>query len=109
MIKLDWIKKASDHLGITLGKARGLWDFFEAQTLAELQYPDGGGVILVPGVGKIKRVYRAPSSRRNPRTGDSVEVPAKIVVKLVPGRGIKEFLNPDLVKGDGVDGKEEES
>ena len=101
MTKLEWIQGVSHHLGVTHEKAQGLWDFLETQTLAELHYPHGSGVALVPGVGKLKRVYRAPKRSRNPRTNEAVDVPAKVAVKLVPGRGIREFLNPDLAGNGG--------
>lgn len=36
----------------------------------------GGGEITLPGIGKIKTVARKARTGRNPRTGQTIEIPA---------------------------------
>ena len=48
-----------------------------------------GGEINLTGYLKISTVQRAARTGRNPRTGESVPVPASIGVKIQPGARLK--------------------
>ena len=65
--------------------------FFDeiAQRLAE------GGRVELRGFGTFSTRQRDARSGRNPRTGDSVDVPAKKVPYFKPGKEIRERLNAD--------------
>jgi len=52
----------------------------------------GGGEVPLPGVGKLTTVARKAATRRNPRTGAPVEVPAKHVVKFSTAKALKDAL-----------------
>jgi DNA-binding protein HU-beta len=45
-----------------------------------------GEKVSVPGLGKFVTQERAATTRTNPETGETVEVPAKQVVKFQPGK-----------------------
>jgi len=47
------------------------------------------------GFGAFSTRQRRPRTGRNPRTGESVEVPAKRVPYFKPGKEIREQLNKD--------------
>lgn len=54
---------------------------------------DAGGIVPLFGLGRLTVVQRAACKRRNPRTGESVDVPAKRAVKFKPGKELKTTLN----------------
>ena len=49
-----------------------------------------GDRIEIRGFGSIGLRYRMPRSGRNPKTGDSVDVPGKYVPHFKPGRLLRE-------------------
>lgn len=48
-----------------------------------------GGEISLPGIGKLKSVAQDARTARNPRTGETVQVPAKRKVKFKPAKDLK--------------------
>lgn len=65
--------------------------FFDeiAQRLSE------GGRVELRGFGTFSTRQREARTGRNPRTGDSVSVPAKKVPYFKPGKEMRERLNAD--------------
>ncbi|MFB0612025.1 integration host factor subunit beta [Aurantiacibacter poecillastricola] len=65
--------------------------FFEeiAQRLAE------GGRVELRGFGTFSTRERESRTGRNPRTGETVDVPAKRVPYFKPGKEMRERLNPE--------------
>ena len=65
--------------------------FFEeiAQRLAE------GGRVELRGFGTFSTRERDARVGRNPRTGETVDVPAKRVPYFKPGKEMRNALNPD--------------
>ena len=65
--------------------------FFEeiTQRLAE------GGRVELRGFGTFSTREREARTGRNPRTGETVDVPAKRVPYFKPGKEMRERLNPD--------------
>lgn len=45
------------------------------------------------GFGTFKAIVRAGRVGRNPKTGETINIPAKKMPKFVPGKGFKEALN----------------
>lgn len=54
----------------------------------------GGGEITLPGIGKIKTVARKARTGRNPRTGQTIEIPAG---RRLTARAFRDFR--DALKG----------
>ncbi|QLI82974.1 HU family DNA-binding protein [Chitinibacter fontanus] len=52
----------------------------------------GGGDITLPNVGKIALKSRDARVGRNPRTGESVQIPAKKVLKFTPAKALKDAV-----------------
>jgi len=50
------------------------------------------GEIPLPGLGKLKADVRAARTGRNPATGESMDIPAKNVVKFVAAKALKDAL-----------------
>lgn len=52
--------------------------------------------IEIRGFGSFCLHYRAPRSGRNPKTGDTVELPGKWVPYFKPGKELRERVNASL-------------
>jgi DNA-binding protein HU-beta len=52
-----------------------------------------GQEVRIPGFGNFKVADRKATTARNPRTGETVKVPASKVAKFAPAKGLKEALN----------------
>jgi DNA-binding protein HU-beta len=52
------------------------------------------GVFTFPGVGKLVLVKRKARVGRNPATGESINIPAKTVVKMRVAKACKEAIVP---------------
>lgn len=55
-----------------------------------------GEKVEIRGFGNFRLKDRQPRKARNPKTGDSVEVPEKRAIRFKVGKALKESLNPDL-------------
>lgn len=65
---------------------RGTKDVLEAfasLAVAELRM---GNKVRLPGLGNFRRHDRAPRLGRNPRTGETVQIPARSVIKFKAGK-----------------------
>jgi DNA-binding protein HU-beta len=52
------------------------------------------GVFTFPGIGKLVLVKRKARVGRNPATGESINIPAKTVVKMRVAKACKEAIVP---------------
>jgi integration host factor subunit beta len=55
--------------------------------------------VEVRGFGSFRTRQRKPRTGRNPKTGASVEVPAKRVPFFKPSKDLRDLVNPDQAKG----------
>jgi integration host factor beta subunit len=55
-----------------------------------------GEKIEIRGFGNFRLKERQPRKARNPKTGESVEVPQKRAVRFKAGKALREALNPGL-------------
>ena len=55
-----------------------------------------GERIEIRGFGSFSLHYRAPRVGRNPKTGESVSLPAKFVPHFKPGKQLREQVNDSL-------------
>jgi len=53
-----------------------------------------GEKIEIRGFGNFRLKERQPRKARNPKTGESVEVPQKKAVRFKAGKALREALNP---------------
>jgi integration host factor subunit beta len=49
--------------------------------------------IEIRGFGNFRLKERQPRKARNPKTGDSVDVPSKMAVRFKAGKALRESLN----------------
>jgi DNA-binding protein HU-beta len=60
--------------------------------LAELAYEHAKNTFTLPGIGKLVLVDRAARQGRNPMTGETIQIPAKRVVKFRVSKAAKDAI-----------------
>lgn len=62
--------------------------------MVELAYSEvkKSGEFVVPGIGKLVKVNRKARQGRNPATGETIQIPAKTVVKFRVAKAAKEAV-----------------
>jgi len=50
------------------------------------------GEFVVPGIGKLVKVHRKARVGRNPATGATIQIPAKVVVKFRVAKAAKDAV-----------------
>ncbi|MBI5234680.1 MAG: HU family DNA-binding protein [Deltaproteobacteria bacterium] len=50
--------------------------------MTDLAYTEAANSFTIPGIGKLVLVDRAARQGRNPRTGETIQIPAKQAVKF---------------------------
>lgn len=93
--KKEIVKKISEDIGMTQLKTK---DIVQRTLDAIIQTIVDEGRIELRNFGVFEAKPRAPRKARNPRTGDKVYVPSKIVVTFKPGKEMEELvgkMNPE--------------
>lgn len=87
--KSDYVAAFADKAGITKAEATRLVDI-----LAELhvEAAKAGESVLLPGVGKLVIKEKAAGTARNPRTGETTEVAARMVPKVTVSKTLKDAV-----------------
>ena len=87
MTKKDMAKAIAEEMGLTQGQAREVVQrVFDGIT--ETLLNEGRIELRNFGVFEVRK--RKPRKARNPRTGEKVKVPARMVVTFKPGREMEE-------------------
>lgn len=61
-------------------------------SMAELAYKEAVNAFTIPGIGKLVLVNRQARAGRNPRTGETIQIPAKQVVKFRIAKACKDSV-----------------
>jgi DNA-binding protein HU-beta len=64
------------------------------ETFANLAYDEvrNSGEFIIPGIGKLVKKNRAAREGRNPATGETIQIPAKTVVKFRVAKAAKDAV-----------------
>ena len=89
MTKSQTIAALADKLGKAEKEVVEMMDAF-----VDLAYKETkkSGEFTVPGLGKLVKKHRAARMGRNPATGQSIQIPAKTVVKFRMAKAAKEAI-----------------
>jgi DNA-binding protein HU-beta len=68
------------------------------ETLAELAYAQAVVGFTVPGIGKLVVVQRKARTGRNPATGETINIPAKKVLRFRIAKQAKDAITPKKAK-----------
>mgnify|MGYP000899160731 CR=1 FL=1 len=90
MTKAELITAVAERQGLSRAQAK---DVIEDVFLTIAATVESGNVVNVGGFGNFKPVTRAARVSRNPRTGETINVPAKNAIKFKPAKAIKDALN----------------
>lgn len=62
------------------------------EELAQIAYREAPNSFTIPGIGKLVLVQRKARLGRNPKTGETIQIPAKTVVKFRIAKACKEAV-----------------
>ena len=77
MTKSQIIAAVAEKANISKAEAKAA-----LEGLAELAYEGAADGFTIPGIGKLVKVDRAARMGRNPATGETIQIPAKTVLKF---------------------------
>jgi len=89
MNKADLVEKVNEVLGSTKAEAERVVDKVFDSISSELK---SGGDVSIAGFGIFSVKNRAARDARNPRTGETVRVPATKVPKFRAAKALKELV-----------------
>jgi DNA-binding protein HU-beta len=90
MTKQDLIDAVSSACGITKDNAKTAVETMLGQIKESMKK---GEDVRIPDFGTFKVSKRAARDGRNPSTGATIKIPASIVPKFTPAKGLKDALN----------------
>jgi integration host factor subunit beta len=91
MIRSELLKKLeNENPDLKAEEVEKIVDTFFNQIIDRLA---SGGRVELRGFGAFSTRERAPRKGRNPRTGESVDVPAKRAPYFKPGKEVRQRLN----------------
>src|SRR5437763_16259307 len=66
------------------------------QTLSEtaIRETKKGGIFVLPGLGRLKKVQRKARMGRNPQTGEPIKIAAKTTAKFYLAKAVKDSIAP---------------
>ena len=90
MNKNDLVASVAEAADISKADAAKAVDATFESVAAELS---GGGEVRLVGFGTFSVADRRASTGRNPRTGESIQIPASKQPKFKAGKGLKDSVN----------------
>jgi DNA-binding protein HU-beta len=89
MNKVDLVDAIAKKAGTTKKTAEAMVDAFT--TTVTKSVAKGEKVTLI-GFGSFSTLMRSARTGRNPRTGKSIQIPAKKVPRFAPGKAFKDAM-----------------
>jgi len=87
MTKSQIMKALADECGMTKKDAIGV-----VEALVGLAYKNAKDGFTIPGLGKLVLVNRKARMGRNPATGETIQIPAKKVLKFRIAKAAKDAV-----------------
>ncbi len=89
MNKVDLVNEIAKNAGTTKKTAESM---LEAFTSTVTKSVSKGEKVTLIGFGSFSRMVRSARTGRNPRTGRTINIPAKKVPKFAPGKAFKDAM-----------------
>jgi DNA-binding protein HU-beta len=89
MTKSETLQYLADKLGKTRKEVSEMMDAMVALAYSETKK---SGEFTIPGLGKLQKKHRDARMGRNPATGESIQIPAKTVVKFRVAKAAKDSI-----------------
>ena len=93
MNKTEIINNIAAEQNVTKVQAKTIFEQVFEDIIAAMMSKKSGNKITVPGFGTFKMEKREARIGRNPRTGETMNIPAKQVVKFSASSTLKEKIN----------------
>ena len=90
MNKTELIQKLKDECGLNTKQITEVLDNMIDIIEKELR---SGESVRILGFGTFEKTFKPARTGRNPRTGESINIPAMSSVKFKPGKEFKKFIN----------------
>lgn len=87
MTKTQTLSCLAEKTGLTKAQVSDVME-----ELAKLSYSEAKNGFTLPGIGKLVLVHRNARMGRNPATGETIQIPAKTVVKFRVSKVCKESV-----------------
>jgi DNA-binding protein HU-beta len=91
MTKSQLISLIAEKNGLTKVAAGAVLETLACTAISETKK---AGQFVVPGIGKLVKSHRKARMGRNPQTGATIKIPAKIVVKFRVAKACKDAVVP---------------
>lgn len=89
------VKALAEKVEVSKKAARELLEHLTSTAIGEVKK---NGIFVVPGIGRLVRADRKARIGRNPATGESINIPAKRVIKFRVAKAAKDAIVPPKAK-----------
>jgi DNA-binding protein HU-beta len=89
LTKAQLIAEISEKLGMSKKEVVAFFDLLVETAFRETKKK---GEFTLPGLGKLVKVHRKARQGRNPATGETIQIPAKTVVKFKIAKACKDCV-----------------
>jgi len=89
MTKSALMQALADKSGMSKKDVISFMDNLVALAYSEVM---NSGEFVIPGLGKLVKVHRKAREGRNPATGETIQIPAKTVVKFRVAKAAKDTV-----------------
>ena len=89
MTQTQLVRGLAEKGEVTNKQSRAILDHLSSLAISEVKK---NGVFVLPGIGRLVRVDRKARLGRNPATGETINIPAKRVVKFRVSKAAKDAI-----------------
>ena len=93
MSKKEIVASIAEKMGATQKDVKAIVDMFVDEVKASVVALGAGEKVSIPGFGAFTKKEKPARTARNPKTGESVAVPAKTVAKFKLSKDFVELVN----------------
>src|SRR5437868_11155966 len=91
LTKTQLVRAMAEKVGVTNKQAAA---FLETLSETAIKETKKGGVFVLPGLGRLKKVQRKARMGRNPQTGEPIKIAAKTTAKFYLSKTVKDSIAP---------------
>jgi DNA-binding protein HU-beta len=89
MTKSEFLVQLAEKLGKT---RKEVSEFMDAMVEMAYAVTKKEGEFTIPGLGKLQKKHRDARQGRNPATGETIQIPAKTVIKFRVAKQAKDSI-----------------
>lgn len=89
MTKSEILQSLAETLGLT---KKQVTEFMDAMVNLAYTETKKNGEFVIPGLGKLVKQKRDARTGRNPATGETIQIPAKTVIKFKVAKQAKDAI-----------------